>query len=62
MTNDRGENFEAGDRVYAFDFDGSIQHGTLMDNTEYPEVSKHYVLYDDGEECAVLSYDFLFKP
>ncbi len=52
---------ENGDRVYSFDWDGSIVFGTLYSNDDYPEVSEWYIAYDDGFEGAVLDMRFVYK-
>jgi hypothetical protein len=53
-----------GDRVYTPDFDKNGKlvkiYGTLKRNVEYPNVSEWYVAYDDGLDCAVLSFDYIF--
>ena len=48
------QEFKEGQRVYAFDIDGSKCYGTLHKNTEYQNISEWYIAYDDGHECAVL--------
>jgi len=60
VSNIRGEVFTEGDRVVAYDL-GDKVYGILCENTDHPEVSEWYVKYDDGAECAVLDFDFLWK-
>lgn len=50
-----------GDRVFTYDFDGTRVYGTLRINEDYLEVSEWYVEYDDGEDYAVLDFNFIFK-
>ena len=58
-----GKTLHEGDRVYAYDIcDTSVRiYGTLLKNTDYPHVSEWYVKYDDGEEFAVLDFNFIWK-
>jgi hypothetical protein len=59
------EELNEGDRVFTYEYTftpaNSRTFGTLHKNIEYPEVSEWYVKYDDGEECAVLDFRFIFK-
>lgn len=55
-----GNKLNAGDRVFCYDIDGSKQYGILQPN-EYKHVSDWCVFYDDGEDCAVLDFNSLFK-
>lgn len=48
--------FKVGDRVFAYDFGWERKYGTLMQNDD----GSYYVHYDDGEECLVLNFDFLY--
>ena len=52
--------FNDGDRVYCYYF-GKIINGTIHKNVEFPKVSKYYIKYDDGEECAVLDINQVYK-
>lgn len=58
-------NPQQGDRVYVYDTDKTGQvrkyYGTLMKNTDYPEVSEWYIKFDDGNDCAVLDMDSVVK-
>lgn len=61
MKDADGNILHEGDRVFAYDLDGKRVYGTLRPNDGYEEVSEWYVEYDDGEECAVLDFDQLWK-
>lgn len=50
-----------GDRVYSYDLDSKRYYGTLYKNEDYPEVSEWYIEYDDGNECAVIDINLVFK-
>jgi hypothetical protein len=57
-----GNELHEGDRVWCYDWDGIAKcYGTLHLNIQYPNVSKWYIKYDDGNEFAVLEEDFVFK-
>lgn len=56
-----GQILHEGDRVYAYDINGKRVYGTLLPNDEYKDVSEWYVKYDDGAECAVLDFNFIWK-
>lgn len=61
MIDGNGKEVKEGERVATFDIDGSMVYGTLHRNVEFPHVSDYYVKFDDGEECAVLDMDLIFK-
>lgn len=50
-----------GIKVWTTDLDFSRINGTLHKNIEHPEVSKWYVKYEDGQEFAVLDFNYLYK-
>ena len=62
-----GQKMNEGDRVYSYDFEPTNDthkgrvYGTLLLNTEHPNVSKWYVAYDDGLDCAVLDTKDFYK-
>ena len=52
------------DRVFTHGFtdNGLSRHyGTLLRNTEFPEVSDWWIDYDDKEQFAVLDFADVFK-
>ena len=60
-----GRVLHEGDRVYSYGYDDNWKpkrlYGTLHKNEDFPEVSKWYIAYDDGQECAVLEMSLVFK-
>jgi hypothetical protein len=60
-----GETLHDGDMVYTHDYnnDGKVVrfYGTLYVNEDNPEVSDWCIAYDDGNECAVLEMNLVFK-
>jgi hypothetical protein len=55
------EKYKEGDRVFSYGFGYKQHNGTIHKNTEYPEVSEWYIKYDDGEDCAVLDINCVYK-
>lgn len=53
--------FKEGDKVFSYGFLHEKYNGTLLKNTEHPEVSEWYIKYDDGIECAVLDINGVYK-
>lgn len=53
--------FTENEQVYVHDEHGSKIYGILHKNTEHPEVSEWYIHFQDGEKCAVLVDDLVFK-
>lgn len=58
---DSNRNFKEGDKIFTYGFCYEIHNGTIYKNNEYPEVSEWYIKYDDGEECAVLDINAVYK-
>lgn len=56
-----GNLLKEGDRVWTYDWGYIPLQGTLKENTEHKDVSEWYVAWDDGENCAVLNFDFIWK-
>lgn len=52
--------FKEGDRVWFYDIDYNKVYGTLFKN-EYKNVSEWAVNWDDGECCAVLDEEQIYK-
>lgn len=61
LTGGDGEVLHPQDRVYSYDIDSKRYYGILQLNDDHPEVSEWYVEYDDGNECAVLQPNLIFK-
>ena len=61
MTENKEQKFKEGDRVFSYGFGYEKHGGTIYKNTEYPEVSEWYIKYDDGEECAVIDINYVYK-
>jgi len=55
------QKFKEGDRVFVYGFGNEQHNGTIHKNTEHPEVSEWYIKFDDGEECAVLDINCVYK-
>ena len=59
-----GQTLHEGDKVFTHGFtdNGWGRHyGLLYKNEEFPNVSEWWIDYDDGEQCAVLDFNDVFK-
>lgn len=56
-----GNELTEGARVYCFDFDAKKVYGTLYLNKDYQHVSRWFIAFDDGNDCAVLNEQSVFK-
>jgi len=59
-----GQTLHEGDRVFSHGFTDSVwvrHYGSLHKNEEFPNVSDWWIDYDDGEQCAVLDFAYVFK-
>ena len=54
-----GTTVNVGDRIMTYDIDGSQVLGTVA----YDETAMYqwYAVYDDGEEYAILDFNYIFK-
>ena len=50
-----------GDKVFAFDIDGSKQKGILIKGKTCRGEDDWYVHYEDGEDCLVIEFSTLWK-
>lgn len=55
-----GTKVNVGDRIIAYDIDGSQVFGTVA----YDEDSmfQWYAIFDDGKEYAILDFNYIYKP
>jgi hypothetical protein len=63
MKDGNGKELKVGDRVWAFDFDGTKCYGVLCEN-DYPMTSAdypYYIKYDDGAENLVVDFSLVWK-
>lgn len=58
-TDANGEILNEGEGVYTYDLDSSKIYGTLHKNTTL--IDTWIVNYEDGNECLVVDFNFIWK-